>query len=91
MEVENVTNKNRIESLEDWASKQDKALKDLEIKVQSLDSNGVMVEENQELTNLKKKVVCLEIVISSLKKSRHENLANSSDTEKVQECLIKKC
>ena len=98
IEFENVTNKCRLESLENWVLKQDKVIKELDEKLLRLDKNGVVIEENTEIANLRKKVVGIELDISSIKNTRQEKLAksaaNSHKPLKCDECsesFVKAC
>ena len=98
LEVENLTNKSRIESLENWIMKQNESIKDLDEKLQKLDRNGVVIKENLEMTNLKKKVTGIELDVSGLKITRQERLIkpDSSDSSYKKDAQntassIKKC
>ena len=64
---EDRSNKARIESLENWVMKQDDAIKKLDEKLFRLDENGVLVKESNEIETIRKKLVSVEIDISSMK------------------------
>ena len=55
LEHENVSDKARIESLENWVLKQDEQIKELEIRLMDMDENGVILKENKTLETLNKK------------------------------------
>ena len=65
LEHEQVTNKSRIEALENWVLKQNDLILELEQNLTKVDQNGVI--ENVEMENVKKKIVSLEIDAVSLK------------------------
>ena len=96
LEVENTTNRSRIEALENWILKHDEKINNLNAALQRLDKNGVIIEENLELVDLKKKVISIEVNISGLKISRQERLTNpdsirlTTDTES-QKSFMQKC
>ena len=76
LEVENLTNRSRIESLENWILKQDESIKELEENLQRLDRNGVVIKENSDITNLKKKFIGIGLDVSALKIKGRNGLKN---------------
>ena len=67
VEVENVTNKCRIESLESWVMKQDDIIKVLDERLKRLDENGVIIKENSDIDEIKKNIIGIELEMSSIK------------------------
>ena len=67
IEHENVTSKNRIESLEEWIQKQDEAIKGLDENIKRMDEDDVLVKENTEIGILNQKVISLELDRSTIK------------------------
>ena len=95
MEEVNKTNENRIESLETWNCKQTEEINRLANHIETLDKNGVIVKENNEFTNLKKKLTNLEIDMLGLKslnlsKSQQEKV-NSTTSGKSAKKARKTC
>ena len=74
LEDNEITNKTRIESLENWVVCQGDLIKTLDEKLSVLDNNGVVIKESAEIGTLKSKVNSLESEISSAKsfKASHE-------------------
>ena len=64
---ENVTNNVRIEMLENWVQKQGEVIKKLDDKLATLDKNGVIFKENEEIQTIQKKMLSLEEDLGSLK------------------------
>lgn len=96
LEIENTTNKSRIEALENWILKHDERVKHLDEALKRLDKNGVVIEDNKEIVDLKKKVIGLELDISGLKMSRQERLSNQDSSRLAtkkdnQKTFMKKC
>ena len=69
LEHEDPTNKAKIEYLENWVLKQNKSIDDLTEKLGRLDKNGVLAKESDDIKALEKKVVGIEIKVTSLKNS----------------------
>ena len=90
LEIENITQKSRIESLENWILKQDVSIKDLDEKLHRFDKDGTILKESVEVTEIKKKVVSLELDISALKVTRQEILSKP-DSSEAKKSLMKKC
>ena len=64
---ENVTNNVRVEMLENWVLKQGEVIKKLDDKLLTLDKNGVIFKENEEIYIIQKKMSNLEEDLSWLK------------------------
>ena len=67
LEQENKTSKVRIESLEHWMSKQASEILELDKKLETFDADGIVVKENNELSDMKKKLISIEVDILSFK------------------------
>ena len=67
VEVENVTNKCRIESLESWVLKQDDIIKVLDERFKRLDENGVIIKENSDIDEIKKNIIGIKLEMSTIK------------------------
>ena len=67
LEQENKTSKVRIESLEHWINKQASEIIELDKKLETLDTDGIVVKENKEFSDMKKKLISLEVDILSMK------------------------
>ena len=61
VEHNDVTNRTRIESLDNWVGRQGEAIEELNEKLSTMDLNGVIIIESLEIKSLKKRVVELEI------------------------------
>ena len=61
VEVVNVTNKCRIESLESCVLKQDEIIKVLDERFKRLDENGVIIKENSDIDEIKKNIIGIEL------------------------------
>ena len=55
LEQENKTSKVRVESLEHWMNKQGSQILELDEKLETLDKAGIVVKENKEFSDMKKK------------------------------------
>ena len=89
---EDRTNKAKIESLENWVMKQDDAIKKLDEKLTRLDENGVFVKESNEMETIKKKLISVEIDISSMKmQTRREKEGAGVNRTKKNYIKCKKC
>ena len=60
LEHNNITNKTRIESLENWVVSQSDLINMLDEKLSAIDKNGVIIKENIEIETLKTKISSLE-------------------------------
>ena len=69
MESEILSNRAKIENLENWVIKQNKSIEDLDQKLSRLDKNGILVKESSDTESLHKKVIGIEIDFNFLKKS----------------------
>ena len=67
LEQENKTSKVRVESLEHWMNKQGSQILELDEKLETLDKDGIVVKENKELSDIKKKLISLEYDILGMK------------------------
>ena len=67
LEHQNVTNKARIEALENWVLKQNDAIVELSEKLSRLDENGVLIKESSDVLTFKKRIGSIEIDLNSLK------------------------
>ena len=83
VEVQNVTNILRVESLENWVVKQDEKIKDLENKLNRLDEHGEFVKESSQIGDIRNKVVGIEIEISGLKRTRQERVGKVDASDPV--------
>ena len=70
LEQENITNKVKMEHLENWIVKQNDLIEDLNQKVSRMDENGVIIKESSESESLRKKVWGIEIDVDNLKKKK---------------------
>ena len=59
LECNNLTNRNRIEALENWVVKQDELITVLDGKLSTMDQSGVIIKEGIELKEIKKRIVSL--------------------------------
>ena len=93
LEQENLTNKTKIECLENWVLKQNDSIDDMIDKLARLEKNGVLVKESADVKALERKLVGIEIEISSLKNSnsRQKDSANphAHNLRKCQVCDAK--
>jgi hypothetical protein len=71
--LENITNKIRIEMIENWVQKQDDLIKKLDEKLSVVDQNGVIFRESQQIDIIQKKLSKLEIELSSPKRNLEKN------------------
>ena len=67
VEHNDLTNRTRIESLENWVVTQGEVIEELRGKLLQLDLNGVILKESKEVDNLKKKVASLDIDLKLVK------------------------
>ena len=67
LEHQNVTNKARIEALENWVLKRNDAIVELSEKLSRLDENGVLIKESSDVLTFKKRIGSIEIDLNSLK------------------------
>ena len=73
IERESLTNKFRIESLENWIVRQEELIKCLSDKLSKFDKDGVIVRESRQVIELNKKVAHIETEINLSKvSSLHE-------------------
>ena len=92
LEHQNVTNKARIEALENWVLKQNDAIVDLSEKLSCLDENGFIIKESSDVLTLKKRIGSIEIDLNSLKRTsmkRNESskpLDSNKRSKKCNEC-----
>ena len=70
LDLENKTNKTRLEALENWFSKQATEVLKLDTKHETLDKDGVVLKENSEFNAMQKKMMSLEVDVLSMK-SKH--------------------
>ena len=89
LDEENYINKARIESLETWNSKQSEEIQKLANQLKTLDEDGVIVKENNEFNNLKRKLINLEIDMLPLKPlsqldSQKEKLKNTKSEQDLK-------
>ena len=61
VEHNDVTNRTRIESLENWVGSQGDVIKELSEKLATMDLNGVIIEESNTIKALRERIVDLEI------------------------------
>ena len=72
-DLENLSNRLRIESLENWVLRQSGDIEEVRENIVRLDKDGVIDEENQMIESLKRKVTNLEIDLNSLKTGRNQD------------------
>ena len=60
-EHNDVTNRTRIESLDNWVGSQVEVIKELSEKLATMDQNGVIVKESNQIKALRERIVDLEI------------------------------
>merc|ERR1712096_213988 len=61
LEHNDVTNRTRIESLENWVGRQGEAIEEFNEKLSTMDLNGVIIKESLEIKSLRERIVKLEI------------------------------
>ena len=98
VEHNDVTNRTRIESLENWVVSQGEVIKELSEKLAKMDLNGVIIKESNEIKALRERIVNLEIdkrpvsTITSAKNSKtidknlEENGNRKQKSTKCEEC-----
>ena len=78
--------------MENWVTKQNETIKDLDKKLEQLDENGIVIKESLEVDNLKKKVIGIELEVSGLKRTRQEHLSNTvsviSPKSRMKKCEL---
>ena len=74
LEEENKTTNARLESLESWNNKQAEEIKKLKYHLEVLDTNGVVVNENEEIKELKVKMTNLDVAIAGLRSTNTSNV-----------------
>ena len=79
LEIENLTNRTRLESLETWSNVQSGRIETLNKQLERVDKNGVLVNENDELDLITKKLINLEVEIQSLKKGNINKSKNQRE------------
>ena len=82
LEHENVTNKLRIEALDNWVLQQNEVISVLNDKLSTMDDNGAIIQESSEIEAIKKKIISLEIDSRSVRAS--PNSRNERSKDKVQ-------
>ena len=89
-ECKDVTNRTRIEALENWVLKQDDLIKDLNKKLDTMDANGAIIQESSEIETIKKQIVSLEIDMKSDKsakssrKNDEQEIGNNTRSKSVK-------
>ena len=92
---DNVTNNVRIEMLENWVQKQGKVIKNLDDKLATLDKNGVIFKENEEidiiqrkLSSLEEDLACLKVMNTKSKKlnTKVAQTCHNSKSAKCSQC-----
>ena len=88
LEKENISNKARIESLENWNTKQADEMKKLMKNIEVLDQNVGIGKETEDLTILNKKISLVEVEVTNLKSSKHfqsqKSKVNENDVRKTR-------
>ena len=89
LEQENKTSKVRLESLEHWMSKQASEILELDKKLETFDTDGIVVKENNELSDMKKKLISIEVDILSFKSrnssgTKQQNLERRSQDVSIE-------
>ena len=88
LEQENKTNKIRIESLEHWMNKQSLETLELDKKLEALDADGIVVKENYELSDMKKKVISLEVDLLSMKSQNLKGKTQQNSERRSEQVLV---
>jgi len=87
LEQENITNKIKMENLENWIVKQHDLIEELNQKISRMDENGVIIKESRETENLQAKVLGIEIDVTNLKKRKiKENPKPINSKVHVKKC-----
>ena len=89
LELENKTNKSRLEALENWISKQATEVLKLDTKLETLDKDGVVVKENSEFNSMKKKMISLEVDVLGMK-SKHFSETQQSSVDRITQHVLPK-
>ena len=85
VEQGSLSDKIRIESLENWVLKQCDEIKVLNEIVSRMDKDGVVIEENEELEKVKKKIIGVEIDIETLKVLKNRIVKDNSEEPRASE------
>ena len=88
VEQGSLSDKIRIESLENWVLKQSDEIKVLNGRVSRLDKDDVIIEENGELENVKKKLIGVEIDLKHLKSLKNRIVEGYSEEPKAYETKV---
>ena len=87
LEEENKTTNARLESLGSWNNKQAEEIKKLKYHFEVLDTNGGVVNENEEIKELKVKMTNLDVAIAGLRLTKsstvHQEVPRNGNIEKV--------
>ena len=84
LEYKDVSNKAKIEYLENWVVKQNNVIEDLSEKLSRVDENGVFTKESKDVESLRKKIVSIEIDVSSMRRKTPTLSENPNQKKKIK-------
>ena len=88
LEHEQITDKSRIEALENWFLKQNDKICELEQNNVRVDKNGVLERENADIKDFEKIISSLEIDISNLKDKANVKLLKQSPNRPAKSASV---
>ena len=92
LEHENLSNRSRIEALENWVMKQHDTIEILDGKLSTMDVNGAIVKESEDIKVLKKRILSLETDLEPVKTGKCAKKVEKANSKSIPiKCLECPC